>query len=352
MRVVGLDVGGANLKGCGLTLTPKSTPSDIVFETKHFPVWLHDRESLWNLVYEMVSNLSGDSTPELVSIVMTAELSDAFQTKREGVNILVDGITKILEPHVVVYPDVDLTLLSPLEAKASPQSVAAANWSVLAWMIGQKISDCILIDVGSTTTDIIPVRNGVPSTIGKNDTNRLIHGELVYTGALRTDLSAITRSVNLDGTRCRVSSEYFATSADIHRILGNITEGEYIIDTADGRGKTRENCMARVARLVCGDTDSITEAQIINIANQVWDLQVKDISEGLLQVIGEHGLAIQKEEIVLSGLGSGFLGKIASTQSGVMKITYLREILGIGGSVPATAYAAAVFAGMMRDKNL
>ncbi|MHA2372203.1 MAG: hydantoinase/oxoprolinase family protein [Candidatus Thorarchaeota archaeon] len=352
MRVVGLDVGGANLKGCGLTLTPKSTLTEIIFETKHFQVWLHDRESLWNLVAELVSNLSGDSTPDLVSIVMTAELSDAFQTKREGVNTIVDGITKTLESYEVVYPDVDLTLLSPIEAKASPQSVAAANWPVLAWMIGQMISDCILIDVGSTTTDIIPVRNGVPSTIGKNDTNRLIHGELVYTGALRTDLSAIARSVNLDGTRCRVSSEYFATSADIHRILGNITEEEYIIDTADGRGKDRENCMARVARLVCGDSDSLTEAQIIDIANQVWDLQVKDISDGLMQVIEEHRLDIHEEQIVLSGLGSGFLGMIASTRIGAMKITYLTEILGIDERVPATAYAAAVFAGMMRDKNL
>ncbi|MHA2360715.1 MAG: hydantoinase/oxoprolinase family protein, partial [Candidatus Thorarchaeota archaeon] len=298
MRVVGLDVGGANLKGCGLTLTPKSVLTDIVFETKHFPVWLHDRESLWNLVAEMVNNLSGDSTPDLISIVMTAELSDAFHTKREGVVTIVDGIAKTLETYEVVYPDVDLALLSPIEAKASSQSVAAANWPVLAWMIGQSISDCILIDVGSTTTDIIPVRNGVPSTIGKNDTSRLIHGELIYTGALRTDLSAITRSVNLDGTRCRVSSEYFATSADIHRILGNITEEEYIIDTADGRGKTRENCMARVARLVCGDSESLTEAQIIDIANQVWDLQVKDISGGLMQVAGKHGLDIHEDQIV------------------------------------------------------
>ncbi|MHA2375743.1 MAG: hypothetical protein ACXAB9_06210 [Candidatus Thorarchaeota archaeon] len=43
---------------------------------------------------------------------------------------------------------------------------------------------------------------------------------------------------------------------------------------------------------------------------------------------------------------------IASTRIGAMKITYLTEILGIDEHVPATAYAAAVFAGMMRDKNL
>jgi uncharacterized hydantoinase/oxoprolinase family protein len=110
--------------------------------------------------------------------------------------------------------------------------------------------------------------------------------------------------------------------------------------------------MARVARLVCGDSDSLTEAQIIDIANQVWDLQVKDISDGLMQVIEEHRLDIHEERIVLSGLGSGFLGMIASTRIGAMKITYLTEILGIDEHVPATAYAAAVFAGMMRDKNL
>jgi probable H4MPT-linked C1 transfer pathway protein len=345
LRVVGLDIGGANLKGCGLTLDDNGVPGDLVFRSKSFPIWQRDRRDLWNLIADTVYELADASdAPELVSVVMTAELSDTFQTKREGVTAIVEGVHRTLRNIPVAFPDVNLELLQLKEVLNDPLRVAAANWPVLAWTVGRGIPNCVLIDVGSTTTDIIPIKDGFPITRGRNDTNRLMSGELVYTGALRTNLSAILREVELDGVTCRVSSEYFATSADVHLLLGHIAEHQYSNETADGRGKSLEECRARLARVVCGDIETIPADQIVDVARQAWTQQLTDITSAVLQVCALHDLNPAKQIFVFSGVGAVFLGRSAMASLDIKEGRYLQDILGPEGATAATAFAAALYA--------
>ena len=345
MRVVGLDIGGANLKGCGLTLDNSGIPGNLSFRSVNFPIWQRDRLDLWNLIANTVYELADASdAPELVSVVMTAELSDTFETKREGVTTIAKGVHRTLRNIPIAFPDVDLNLLQLEDVLNDPHRVAAANWPVLAWTVGRGIPDCILIDVGSTTTDIIPIKDGLPITRGRNDTNRLMSGELIYTGALRTNLSAIIREIELDGVSCRVASEYFATSADVHLVLGHIGEHQYSTETADGRGKSIEESRARLARVVCGDIETVPEDQIVDIARQAWTQQLKDITSAILQVCAIHDLKPTEQVFVFSGVGAVFLGRSAMASFEIKEGRYLQDMLGPEGATVATAFAAALFA--------
>ncbi len=344
--MVGLDVGGANLKACGITLGESDTPYDVSYSLHHFPIWLRDRSELWSLVSRTTSNLSNEMPPDLVSLVMTAELSDTFATKREGVATIARGASAALSGTHIVFPSVDLRILQLSEVLASPLSVAAANWPVLAWTVGRDVPDCILVDVGTTTTDVVPIRDGLPATAGKDDTSRLIHGELVYTGALRTDVSAILRAVSVDGESCRLSSEYFAASGDIHLVLGHVTEDLYATETADGRGKTQQECLARLARVICGDIETLQEDLILDIARQAWEQQLDDIQSAIGQVCRRMSSSPEDETFVAAGLGSQFLGEEAIKRVGATRIRNLEELLGAEGSVAATAYSAALYAGV------
>ena len=344
MIIIGLDVGGANLKACRLEINESQISSDIKCKSVFFPIWQHERRNLWQTIVDTVHEVSKGVVPDLVSLVMTAELSDTFQTKREGVLTIARSIVEYLGEIPIVFPSVYLDLLDLQQVEENPHAIAASNWPPLAWAVGQSYPDCLLIDVGSTTTDVIPINDGLPQTSGLDDMNRLIHGELVYTGALRTDLSAILKRVNTKLGICRVSSEYFSTSADVHLVLGNIHEDKYTSDTADGRGKSREECLARIARLICGDIELIPKDEIMNIAEQVWIQQIDEISEAILQVCKAKGLSPEDEQYVVSGLGSDFLARPAIEKSGGVKISDLREALGNIGSISATAYAAALFA--------
>ena len=158
---------------------------------------------------------------------MTAELSDAYQTKREGVNHILDCV-KTVFPEVPIYVlNTDAELESLDVAKQQPLGVAAANWAATGWLVAQQLKNCVVVDVGSTSTSIIPIINGKVAALGKTDLDKLICGELVYTGSLRTNIAAIVQSIPIRNGVAGVSSELFALSGDVHLVLGNITEKDY-----------------------------------------------------------------------------------------------------------------------------
>ena len=61
-----------------------------------------------------------------------------------------------------------------------------ANWSATAWAVAERHPDTLLVDIGTTSTDIIPIVSGSVAALGHTDPDRLLSGELVYTGAVRT----------------------------------------------------------------------------------------------------------------------------------------------------------------------
>jgi probable H4MPT-linked C1 transfer pathway protein len=287
--------------------------------------------------------VSGSMKLNCVAVTMTAELSDAYRTKREGVNHILTHVAKAFPDTQILVLDVDATLKSIMEAE--PLKVAAANWAATGWMVSQLVQNCIIIDVGSTTTSIIPVIDGHVSAAGKTDLEKLMNGELVYTGSLRTNIAAIVNSIPVRGSVARVSSELFAQSGDIHLVLGNITEKEYSVETADGRGKTRMEALARLARVVCADTEMLTEQEIVQIATYIHSKQVGHIAEGLSQVYNRiKPRAKAKIKAVVTGLGKNFLARKATQLVGIKESIDLNELLKSDVTTVSPAVGVALMA--------
>ena len=141
-----------------------------------------------------------------------------------------------------------------------------------------------MLDVGSTTADVIPIADGRVAAAGRTDLDRLLAGELVYTGALRTNLAAIAPRVPMRGRWCPVASELFAISADVHLILGHLAPEAYTCPTPDGRAASVECARERVARLVCADVEQLAPAEIETIAAYLHAEQVRQIEAAARQV--------------------------------------------------------------------
>lgn len=252
-----VDIGGANTKAW-LDGTTVSRP---------FEIW-RDPEALVALLREI-------GTADAVAVTMTAELSDAFRTKREGVAFVLDAVEEVYgDPRVLTTAG---ELVPVAEARARPWDVAAANWVATALAVAEEHPDALLIDVGSTTADVIPIAAGRIAASGRNDLERLLAGELVYTGAVRTNLAAIAARVPVRGGWCPVASELFAISGDAHLVLGHIDN--YDGPTPDGRPATVEFARERIARLVCSDVDQLEHAEIDAIAEFLHGEQVRLIEE-------------------------------------------------------------------------
>ena len=236
----------------------------------------------------------------------------------------------------IAYVGVD-GMLSKEEIEMTPLKAAAANWIATA-QIATLISDnCIFIDTGSTTTDIIPVKDGKECAIGKSDFDRSATGELVYTGTLRTNLASFLDKVELNGKEYRVASELFAQTADVYTVLDLITEDDYICDTFDGEGKSKLDCAKRIARVVCADLEMLSMDDIIEMCEFIHKKQVEQIADGLKQVHETQNLDL----IVTTGLGKDILDKKAAELLG-LEVKSMGDILTDDECTVAPAVGTAV----------
>jgi probable H4MPT-linked C1 transfer pathway protein len=325
VTVIGWDIGGANTKAAFLR-TENGCVKELRTVTEYFPVW-ESPAKLVAVLSALKERVSRGAKLDGGGLTMTAELSDAYQTKREGVNHVLECTAQVFADVPVFVLDVDATLRPMDDARSEPLKVAAANWAATGWLVAQLVKTCVIVDVGSTSTSIIPVVNGRVSAVGKTDLEKLVVGELVYTGSLRTNVAAIVNSVPLRGGVARVASELFAQSADVHLVLGNINEEEYSTETADGRGKTRGEALARLARVVCADREMLTEEEIGQIAKYVYDRQVEQVAEGLSQVYSRiKEIATEKVPVVVTGMGKDFLARAAAKKIGANEVFDLGKL--------------------------
>jgi probable H4MPT-linked C1 transfer pathway protein len=276
--VIGLDVGGANTKAVWLGGSERRAVA------RPFEVWRH-RGALTAVLREVVAAVAPEPV-DAVALTTTAELSDAFRTKREGVRFVLDAAEEALDgPELLAFTTAG-EVVPFAEARARAPEVAAANWLASAVAVAAVYPDALMIDVGSTTADIVPIAGGSVAAGGRTDLDRLLAGELVYTGALRTNLAAIAPRVPVRGGRCPVASELFAISADVHLILGHLAPGEYTCATPDGRAATVEFARERVARLVCADAEQLAVDEIDAIAEFLHAEQVRQIEAAAARVSG------------------------------------------------------------------
>jgi len=313
IAVIGWDIGGVNVKASWLDET--GGPSCRVRVTSRpFEIW-HSRDRLPQVLREAFADVSGGATPRAMAVTMSAELSDVFATKPEGVLFVLECLRACF-PDLGCYAlDTSGDLVPYEEARRRPLDFAAANWAASALWVARKHPDCLLVDVGSTTTDILPIRDGKVRVRGRSDTARLISGELVYTGVLRTNLAAVVRRVPVGGHPCRVASETFAISADVHLILGHIRPQDYTCSTPDHRPPTIESARSRLARLVCADAAMMAVEDLDALARHIHRQQVQEIREGIEQVMA--GMPELRGSPVIAHGAGAFLAREAALGLGL-----------------------------------
>lgn len=329
MRVIGWDVGGANVKAAHVTREGGSLA--VRTASRPFEIW-RGKEAL----PDVLRAIAGELPPaEATAVTMTAELSDVFRTKREGVGFVLDAVERVSTPAPAVFTTGG-EFLDVATARARPLEVAAANWMATALLVAQRAADAILVDVGSTTTDVIPVRDGRVVAEGRTDPERLLAGEMVYTGVLRTNVAAIVPSVPLWGGACPVAAEWFAVSGDVHLLLGDLAPEDYTCATPDGRPATPAFAAERLARVVCADAEMLAPDEIAGVARGVAQAQLRQIGAALARVAARFA---RPPEIVVTGQG-GFLAHRAAAQRGLCSRD-LSDVLGahVGTAAPAVAVA-------------
>jgi len=348
--VLGWDVGGANIKVA--RIDPRAPGAPIVIE-QPFPLW-RDFDRLPSVLAALAGRMGAMrvpgtwlaedvAPPAVMAITMTAELADCFATKREGVAFVVAAFERAFPRSILWVFGSDGRFRAAEDARRHPHDVAAANWMATAMLVARTHADALLIDVGSTTTDIVPIAGGRVVAAGRSDPARLRSGELVYTGILRTPVCAVIRSVPLGCGRSRVAAEHFAIAADAYRWLGKIDDGDYTCETPDSRGRTADAAGARLARMVCADSETIDVDDVTAIAAHVAHTQSRQIAHAIRQVLRRRG-TVAPQVAVVAGAGA-FLARAAAEAAGLA----VRDLAADVGSAAARAAPAAAVAHLLAE---
>lgn len=324
MSWIGLDIGGANLK---LALSKGGQTRNRAFALWREPS--HLKENLLALAQGLDASK--------VAVTMTGELCDCFENKDSGVRYIVRATREAFPNAAIRFWTINQVWVEEITAIACPKLLAAANWMATACLTASLIPsrNVCLIDMGSTTTDMILIKSGIVSAKGMDDRARLELGELVYTGTRRTPLMALLGP--------RVCAEYFATIHDARIWLG-ITKECPRVKGADGRPMTRIRSKTRLARMLGADDASISDLSITMLAQAAVEAQADWVSTALRKQFGlaekwpeTWVVAGEGEEIVASWIKSWGLkgpvrkfsdlaGKNTSRDAAAVSVARLAEL--------------------------
>lgn len=279
MSSIGWDIGGVNVKVARVT-----DDGAVHALTEPFSIE-HDADRRASTLARLGRNIGTAGSAHVVT--MTAELSQRFRSKAEGVTFVLDALEQAFPDAVFHVLDTSGHFQSPASARARPIEAAASNWVATALIVAAEHPDVILLDMGSTTTDIIPITAGQVQPVGRTDPDRLASGELVYSGALRTPVEALVQRVPWRDGSAPVSAEGFAHTADVHLWLGTLSD-EVFPHAPNGDPVTRDRAGERLARVVCADLSMVSETEVTAIAMHVAEAQVGAIAAAVAQVRKRH----------------------------------------------------------------
>lgn len=293
---IGLDVGGAHLKVARVEGSRLVAVRQIAC-----PLW-QGLDQL-DVAIQSAAPLLADA--DAFSITMTGELTEIFESREAGVLAILGRLRDRLSGEIRIYMGLK-GLAPPNSAASDPLPVASANFLATAALVARLRPRSLLIDMGSTTTDIV----ACDRPVGLTDAERMQTGELVYTGFTRTAVPSVATRAPLAGQWQGLARDAFASMADVRRILGTLPDDVDQHATADGRGKTQKESLERFARGFGRDADPRHLSTWQVSAAYIEEQQLRSIHDGVLQVLSRPGCTV--ENIVAAGIGASAVTQIAT----------------------------------------
>ena len=332
MTWLGLDIGGANIKAASTDGYVQSIP---------FRFWI-EYDELETTLTAIIKDCPVE-TPLKVAATMTAELADCFESRKDGVERIVDHLVDVcarLELAAPIFAGTDVVFRNAGDAKEQWLKTAASNWAMLA-AYASRFLDAptgLVVDMGSTTTDIVPVENGIVKTRGKTDSQRLRSGELVYVVVGRTPVCSVVSELVFEGNRIPIAREFFATIGDAMLVAGYDEENSGDNDTADGRSKTIENSAKRICRMICEDFDDVGIRQVKLMSYKILERVETIITEAI------EYRSYDPQAIIVTGSGVDFVRTLFTKLFPHAHIKPLASMVGESVNDVAPALAVAVLA--------
>ncbi len=318
--VIGWDIGGAHVKAA-------RWQDGCIVDAAQWPCPLWQGMDRLDAALALAATRWLDLAEQHQAVTMTGEMVDLFEHREEGVARIAARLAEVLPSPRFFAGDADGlgTWAKAAQAGAQWERIASANWLATARHAARTLpaQEGLLLDIGSTTTDLIAFRRGHVLTESRSDAHRLATGELVYQGVVRTPLCALARRIAWKGEPHNVMNEFFATSADVYRLTGELDPAHDQHPSADHAPKDARHTRARLARMIGLDERDGSEAQWHAFAGAWRSAQLDELRGQLARVVARHDLG-QGAVLVAAGCGAFLAPELAL--AGWRRASYAGEV--------------------------
>ncbi|MGB8337823.1 MAG: hydantoinase/oxoprolinase family protein [Burkholderiales bacterium] len=344
--VMGWDIGGAHLKA----VTLDGDGGVVRCVQSPCPLW----QGLRHLEQGIERIISGSSATHH-AVTMTGELVDLFANRSEGVIAISDLAQKKLKEKAVMIFAGEKGFVSTEDCMNQTENIASMNWYATGALVASQVKQALLVDFGSTTTDIMLLSDGHVHAQGKNDFTRMASEELVYTGLVRTPLMALAQKVSFQNTKIGLMAEYFATTADVYRVLGELPEQADQHPAADNGDKTISDSARRMARMIGRDVETASQAEWRKLAQSFADIQTQILFKACERQLA-RGVIGDDAPLIGAGCGSFLARKLAQKlrrnyfDFSSFVVGNLGAIKGVNTCAPAYSVAALAYMEIYQHK--
>lgn len=303
--ILGWDLGGAHTKAAlvdshGRVQRVEQVPC---------PLW-QGMNHLHSGIDSVMQRIDDDGADLRHAVTMTGELVDLFPDRDSGVKALIDTMGQHFSSNTLAIYGGTAGFMNPAHAAGHTAEVASANWFASASWLAERLPEGLLIDVGSTTTDLVPFAGKRVLTSGYSDHQRLVNQTLIYTGVVRTPLMAITDKVPFAGEWVGLMAEHFATTADIYRLTGELAETADLLPSADNGEKSVDGSARRLGRMLGLDAHAAGIDDWRSVSRYIAEQQLRQLVDACERNLSRPGIT-SNAPLVGAGVGRFLVERIS-----------------------------------------
>ena len=287
---IGWDIGGANTKVCIFD----ESLNIIEVKSKNINLWENFEEL--NYYFQEISKPYINYDVQNF-ITITAESCDNFNNRHTGIYSILENCNLNMYGKKLYYSNIDKYLIYD-DALKNPDSLFSTNWMLTLKYLNKIKNVDLIVDIGSTTTDIIYKHMSITENI--DDHKRLVNNSLLYAGVIRTPLPMIVNNVNFLSNEVPLINEVFSTTGDIFNITNDIDFNQLDYIGADNLNYTKKNSFVRIARSLGLDYDNSMKSEIIKVSSTIKNNFIDIIYEKIKLIFKGY-----KAELKLSSIGEG-----------------------------------------------
>ena len=357
-RALGIDLGNAKVKFCLLEATSAGMEARwggglIPFSPKLLPDRTEDFEAGFPAALARFLISHALSPDDLDVVVVSTSHFFAYPSFEGAHHHTLSLMAQCFRPDVVRILGAEGRLYSLAEAGAlSGRQVvrfAATKFWGSAYLASKLIGHGMSIDVGTSSTDLVPVLGGMPDPEAAADPdtynlNRLKTERFIWYGLTATPLDYISHEAEAMGTSWPLYPRMAKTEV-LTSILGLAPRELTEAHAYGGKFPGAEEARFQLAQ-ACGlDVELVGAETLEAIARDLSRRMIDRMAASVRKVAAHAGLGpLEEASGAVMGLGRASVAREALIQAGFRpeRLVDVEAVLGAGLSSVSTAYGAAL----------